>query len=256
MPPLPGEQGPRAPLPIPDERPAILSLPVPVVVVPPPAWTVRRVHFEHGIQHAQGIHDDGIVRLPDAVPNKLEEPPVDDLLRGKPPAGTRGPVVQDKETDIGVLGRERVVHVHRKNADVMPRYPGGERPLGSHHPCFDVAFEEVGVLFEECGSRRVSPFAGEGGRADERRDVGGDGGRGVAAGLLPPLLLGRRSMEKEVADRPHHHTVGVEVPETPPCAAGATPGGWGTRPRRAGSRASTVRRRSRNSGEIRRPRPD
>jgi len=95
----------------------------------------------------------------------------------------------------------------------MPRYPGDERPLRGHHPGFDVAFEEVGVLFEESGHRPVSPFAGEGGRADQRRDVGGDGGRRIAADLFPPLLLGRRSMEDQVASRPHHHRIGVEVPE-------------------------------------------
>ena len=61
----------------------------------------------------------------------------------------------------------------------------------------------------------VSPFAGEGGRADERRDVGGDGGRRVAAGLFPPLLLCRRSVEDQVPCRPHHHRIGVEVPEVP-----------------------------------------
>ena len=114
---------------------------------------------------------------------------------------------------IGVLDGERVVHVHRVDADVMSRYPGDERTLRGHHPGFDVAFEEVGVLFEENGRRLVSPFAGEGGRADQRRDVGGDGGRGVAADLLPPLLLGRRSMEEQVAGRPHHHRIGVEVSE-------------------------------------------
>ena len=95
----------------------------------------------------------------------------------------------------------------------MPRYPGNERSLRGHRPGFDVAFEEVGVLFEESGRRPVSPFTSEGGRADERRDVGGDGGWRIATGLLPSLLLGRRSMEKEVAGRPHHHRIGVEVPE-------------------------------------------
>ena len=114
---------------------------------------------------------------------------------------------------MGSSGGQGIVDIHREDADVMPRYPGNERPLRGHRPGFDMAFEKIGVLLEESGGRPVSPFAGEGGRADERRDVGGDGGRGVAAGLLPPLLLGRGSVEDQVARRPHHHRIGIEVPE-------------------------------------------
>ena len=215
VPALPGEQRPRAPLPVPDERPAVLALPVPVVVVPPPARAVRRVHLEHGIDHAQGVLDDRIVRPPDPVPDKFQEPSVDDLLRREHPAEHPAMVGEPKNAGFGILVGARVADVAREDADVVPRDPGDERPLRGHRPRFDVTFEEVGILFEERGRRTVSPLAGEGGRADKRRDVRGDRRWRVAAGLLPPLLRCRRTVEDQIACGPHDHRIGVEVPRAP-----------------------------------------
>ena len=254
VPSLPGEQGPCAPLSVPGERAAVLSLPVPVVVVPPPARTVRRVYFEHGIQHAQGVHDDGIVRFPDPIPDKFQEPSVDDLLpretsSGNPGAGwpTQGRRGWDPRAGTD---RSRLLGGCGCNASVS---------RGRASPPWSPSMLRRGLR----GSRRTL----RGKRPMPRLPVRGRRRpRRRARRYLRRWSMGnsRRPLPTAPAVLPAHGGSGSEPPPSrsdrgrrsrdPPCAAGATPGGWGRRPRPAGPPASTARRRSRSSGKTRRPR--
>ena len=194
----------------------------PSSLCPYPSLLYRRQHGPSGVstlstasstRRESTIKGSSAFRIPYRTSSR--NPPSTISFEGNRQREPGGRFARRKDSAVGVLGREGIVHIHREDADVMSRYPRDERPLRGHHPGFDVAFEEIGVLFEESGRRPVSPFAGEGGRADQRRDVGGDGGRGVAAGLFPPLLLCRRTVEDQVPRRPHHHRIRVEVPEVP-----------------------------------------
>ena len=53
------------------------------MVVATPAGAIRRVHFEHSIDHAKRILNDRIVRTTDPDTNQFEKTGIDDLFRGK-----------------------------------------------------------------------------------------------------------------------------------------------------------------------------
>src|SRR5882672_4367753 len=66
---LAGQQRPWTPLSPTGVRSAVFSLAKAVMVVATPAGSIRRVHFEHSIDHAQRILNDWIVRAADAITN-------------------------------------------------------------------------------------------------------------------------------------------------------------------------------------------
>src|SRR5262245_63730480 len=63
-------------------RRSVGPLTVSIVVVPIPTWPRRHVDLQHGIDHLQRIDDYRIMRIPNSVPNELEEACIDDLLDG------------------------------------------------------------------------------------------------------------------------------------------------------------------------------
>src|SRR5207244_5701764 len=77
---LAGEERPGPAPPPAVERPAVVALPVAIVVVPTPARAEGRLHFEHRVHHAQRILHARLTRLQDPISDDLEEPSTNDLL--------------------------------------------------------------------------------------------------------------------------------------------------------------------------------
>jgi len=118
--------------------------------------------------------------------------------------------------------------------------------LRGHHPRFDVTFEKSAYSSRNAAVA-PSPARGEGGRADKRRDVRGDGRRRVAGGLLPRscCVAGPWRIRYLAAPSPSDRGRSSEIS----LAQQAPRQEDGNATRRAGSRASTTRRRSRSSGK-------
>src|SRR5215472_6029589 len=80
---LTGQQRPGTPL-SPTRVPGpVIALAKAIMIIPAPARSVRRVHFEHRIDDAQRIFDDRMVRAANAVTNQLEKTAVNNLFRRK-----------------------------------------------------------------------------------------------------------------------------------------------------------------------------
>src|ERR1035441_9211036 len=79
--PFSSKQGPSAAFTGIDERSAVLTLAIPVVVVAAPARARRRIHFERGVHDANRLPNDGIVCRSNAVSDQFEETRVNDLSR-------------------------------------------------------------------------------------------------------------------------------------------------------------------------------
>src|ERR1039457_3131854 len=72
-------------------------------------------------------------------------------------------------------------------------------------------FEKIGVLLEKFRSGSIRSLSAKISRANQRRDVGGQSGRGITAGFLPAFLLGHRSMPKQIARGFQDHGIGINV---------------------------------------------
>ena len=83
MPALPSKQRPGVPVSPALVWPAIVPLPIAVMVVPSPAGTEGRIHLEHRVHHAERILDQGIARLADAVADQFKEPRIHNVLGRK-----------------------------------------------------------------------------------------------------------------------------------------------------------------------------
>src|SRR6476659_2099118 len=70
---LAGQQRPWTPLSPDGVRSAVFSLAKTVMVVATPAGSIRRVHFEHSIDHAQRILNDRIARTTDPDTNQFDK---------------------------------------------------------------------------------------------------------------------------------------------------------------------------------------
>jgi hypothetical protein len=113
MTPFSSKQGPAAPFTGTDERSAVLTLPVSVVVVATPARAGWRIHFERGIHDANRLPDHGIVSRPNAVPDQFEETRINDLSRWISTIETLGSVVHGQRTPSGITHRQRIAGLKR-----------------------------------------------------------------------------------------------------------------------------------------------
>ncbi len=77
MRPLARQYRPRAALSPAHVRPSILPLPISIMVVAPPARPVRRIDLQRLIHHLQRVHNQRIVRPPNAIPHQLQKPRID-----------------------------------------------------------------------------------------------------------------------------------------------------------------------------------
>src|SRR5438105_13957513 len=75
--------------------------------------------------------------------------------------------------------------------------------------------EKVGIRVNELRGRLVATIRGKAGRARKGGDVGREGGRRVAAVLLPTLLRRRGTLPNQVARCAEHHRIRIKVPERP-----------------------------------------
>ena len=90
VPGLAGEQRPRSPHTPVLVSPSIRPLAVAVVVVTAPAGAVWRFNFQHSIDNAERVLNDGVVRSANPVTDQFEKPRIHDLSGGKfilPPSG-------------------------------------------------------------------------------------------------------------------------------------------------------------------------
>src|SRR5215471_726239 len=78
---LAGQQRPWSPLSPTGVGCTVFPLPEAVMVVAAPAGSIRRVHFEHCIDHAERILNDRIVRTTNTVANQFEKTGIDNLFR-------------------------------------------------------------------------------------------------------------------------------------------------------------------------------
>ena len=106
--------------------PAILSLPIAVMVVSSPARTEGRIHLEHRVHHAERILDQGIARLADAVADQFEEPRIHNLL-GRKGGGRPGRLVsQLQDTVVSIFIGLGIVGVRGMNADEVAANAGNQ----------------------------------------------------------------------------------------------------------------------------------
>src|SRR6516164_4445257 len=61
----------------------VIALAKAIMIIPAPARSIRRVHFEHRIDDAKRIFDERMVRAANTVTNQLEKTAVDNLFPGK-----------------------------------------------------------------------------------------------------------------------------------------------------------------------------
>ena len=208
---LSGEQRPRATLPPPGVRPAVLPLAIPVVVVAMPAGTERRVHFEDGVHDAQRVLDERVVEPADSVAHEFEESRVHDVLRWELPRLARRAVGHLQEAVVRVLIRLRIAEGNGMDADKMTPNARDENARGRDGPHVHVALEEIGVVLEKPRGIRVAPIRCELRGTREGRDAHGERGRRVAAVLFPPVLRCDGTLADQPRGRPHHQRVRIEV---------------------------------------------
>jgi len=159
---LAGQQRPDASRAPPLIRTSIVALPVAIVVIAVPARTEGRFHFEHRVDNTERIHNDRVVGASNAVANQFEKTGVDDFLRRIDAACAGCAVGKGDLALIGIFVRLGIIHLLGMNPYVVARDAAEERALRGYGPAFDVAFEEVGILFEILRGGLVAFFAGEG----------------------------------------------------------------------------------------------
>jgi hypothetical protein len=148
MTPFSSKQGPAAPFTGTDERSAVLTLPVSVVVVATPARAGWRIHFERGIHDANRLPDHGIVSRPNAVPDQFEETRINDLSRWISTIETLGSVVHGQGEASGIIHRQRIAGLKRIEPHIMSPHALKKRSLVCDRPGFDVGFRPIGHLQE------------------------------------------------------------------------------------------------------------
>ena len=160
-----------------------------------PARAGRGRPLQRGVQDRQaGLHV-GIVRRQDAEPGQLLEAAVDDrAFVGGWPAVAQA--VRRPGVRVAGLGQPQEV-------------ARGVRPGGGHRPALDRTLEVVGGGEVELRPIRIALLAGNPAGRDQTGDLGGDGGRRVAALLLPPLGAERRPVRDHEV-RGLAHVVAVE----------------------------------------------
>src|ERR1019366_4671858 len=103
------------------KRLTVIALPVSIMVVALPAWSLRSIHLQHCIHDFQRVLDEWIASLADAEAHQLEEARVDDLLGGIPVRISRTLVSHHQLATVGVLiatGPLRTVG--RIDANIVP----------------------------------------------------------------------------------------------------------------------------------------
>src|ERR1039457_589304 len=148
MTPFSSKQGPAAAFTRTDERSAVLTLAVSVIVVAAPARPRRRVHFERGVHDANRVPDDGIVCRSNAVSDQFEETRINDLSRWIRTFEALGSVVHGKGELSGIINRQRIARLKRIEPHIMSRHALKQRSFICDSPGFDVGFQPIGDLQE------------------------------------------------------------------------------------------------------------
>src|ERR1035437_2050 len=196
------------------KRPAVVALPVPVMVVALPAWPLRGVDLQNGIHNFQGVLDERIASFTNAKANQFEEAWVDDLIGWIPEAISRTLIGQHQFAPVGILIATVALRtVCRIDANIVARDAGHQRSFLSDGPLLDMGLEEVGVGAYKFSAALVPVRFDELGGTDQRRNVAGQCGRGITRGFLPAFLGRRRSFANEIATSPHHGYIRIEVAE-------------------------------------------
>src|SRR5580693_1851487 len=74
-----------------------------------------------------------------------------------------------------------------------------------------MTFQEIGVFLQVFRGRLITPFASKACRTDQSRNVGRQGGGGIAAGFLPAFLWSNGTMADEIGSGPQNHGVWIKV---------------------------------------------
>src|SRR5450759_1882747 len=127
VPTLTRQEWPAPPLSPTNERSAVSSLSIPIVVVAVPAGSEGSLDLEHGVHDPQRIHNQRIIRFSDSITYQFEKPCIDNVLGRELVLNIRRTVRNVEHAAVGILLWMRIVNALRKNPYVVPADPGHKR---------------------------------------------------------------------------------------------------------------------------------
>src|SRR5215469_6045224 len=103
MAPLACQQWPRTSAAIAEKRAAIVTLPITVMIVTPPARTAGKISFQHGIDYCQRVLDERIAGTPNSIAHQFKKAWVHDLCGPKFVMGVRRLIANRHQAVIRIL---------------------------------------------------------------------------------------------------------------------------------------------------------